>query len=65
MDEWLTPKGRQIWHHGIEPDFKVPLPASAPIVLPENLPGMTKEQLEHTKDVQLLKAIEVLEKQLH
>ena len=27
--EWLTPKGREIWHHGITPDVDVALPATS------------------------------------
>lgn len=64
VDEWLTPKGRQIWHHGIKPDIEVALPPSAPILLPENESNLTKAKLEHSKDAQLLKAIEVLKGEL-
>jgi carboxyl-terminal processing protease len=32
--EWLTPKGRQIWHKGITPDIEVSLPQEASIVRP-------------------------------
>jgi carboxyl-terminal processing protease len=62
--EWLTPNGRQIWHHGIEPDVKVTLPANATILLPELEKGMDAEALAKSKDTQLLKALEVLKKEL-
>src|SRR5262249_43450186 len=35
VDQWLTPDGRQIWHHGIRPDVEVALPPDANIVLPD------------------------------
>ncbi len=60
--EWLTPDGRQIWHHGIEPNVEVAMPRDAAILLPEMEDKLTPEELHKTKDVQLLKAIEVLQK---
>ncbi len=57
-DEWLTPKGRLIWHHGIAPDVAISLPANATVVTPEAQKTMTPEQLNATGDVQLLKALE-------
>ena len=59
--EWLTPKGRTIWHKGITPDVTVPLPAGAPSLLPEAEQGMTLAQLRASKDLQLLRALELLE----
>ena len=58
--EWLTPKGRQIWHQGISPDQKVNLPADTAPLIPEEEKGMTPAQLSASKDTQLLQAIQVL-----
>jgi carboxyl-terminal processing protease len=58
--EWLTPNGRQIWHHGIAPDISVPQSRDALILTPEAEGGLTVEALAHSDDKQLLKAIEVL-----
>ncbi len=64
VDQWLTPKGRQIWHKGIEPDIEVPLPQGAYRLLPESERKLTADELAKSKDAQLLKAIEVLKKEL-
>ena len=62
--EWLTPKGRQIWHKGISPDVEVPLPEGASILLPEMEGDLDAAALKRTEDVQLLKALEVLKTQV-
>jgi carboxyl-terminal processing protease len=64
VDQWLTPKGRQIWHKGITPDIEVPLPQGAYSLLPESERNLTAEALAKSTDAQLLKAIEVLKKEL-
>jgi carboxyl-terminal processing protease len=64
ISEWLTPKGRQIWHKGISPDIEVALPPDASIVLPEADAKLTADELAKSKDTQLLKAIEVMKKEL-
>lgn len=56
--EWLTPNGRQIWHHGITPDVPVELPAGAFPLIPEA--GLTLEQVQASQDTQLLRAIQEL-----
>jgi carboxyl-terminal processing protease len=58
--EWLTPKGRQIWHHGITPDIPVPQPRDSLLLSPESEGGLTTQALAASQDKQLLKAIEVL-----
>jgi carboxyl-terminal processing protease len=65
ISEWLTPNGRQIWHKGITPDIEVSLPQDASIVMPESDTKLTADGLAHSKDTQLLKAIEVTKKVLH
>jgi carboxyl-terminal processing protease len=60
--EWLTPKGRTIWHKGISPDIKVSLPTGASALLPEAERDLTSEELRASKDRQLLRAIEVMQK---
>ncbi|HEY7327551.1 MAG TPA: S41 family peptidase [Gemmataceae bacterium] len=62
--EWLTPKGRQIWHKGITPDIEVSLPPDASIVMPESDTKLTADKLARSDDTQLLKAIEVMKKEL-
>jgi len=64
VEEWFTPKGRQIWHKGIAPDIEVPLPDGATMLLPGAETGLTAEGLAKSKDEQLLKALEVVQKQI-
>ena len=58
--EWLTPKGRAIWHKGITPDVVVSLPAEAGPLVPEAEQGMTAAELRTSKDTQLLRALDIL-----
>jgi carboxyl-terminal processing protease len=62
--KWLTPKGREIWHHGIEPDVEVELPRGAEVLLPEVDTGLDAAALARSSDKQLLKALEVLQERL-
>jgi carboxyl-terminal processing protease len=64
VKEWLTPKGRQIWHKGIEPDVTVALPADTPILLPHHEGELSASELRKSEDQQLLRALEVMGKQL-
>jgi len=61
VNEWLTPAGRSIWHKGVGPDVSVPLPAAAELVTPAALKGMSPGALEAGGDLQMKKALEVLE----
>ena len=56
--EWLTPNGRQIWHHGIVPEVSVALPAGAIPLTPEDEAQMTSAQLQTSQDAQLLRALD-------
>jgi carboxyl-terminal processing protease len=61
---WLTPKGRVIWHKGIKPDIEVKLPADISPSIPETERNITENDLKNLKDVQLKKALEVLQGQI-
>jgi len=63
VEEWLTPKGHTIWHKGIKPDKVVKLAQDATPVLPLDLRHMNAKQFKDRKDTQLLKAIELLQKE--
>ncbi len=58
--QWLTPNGRLIRKHGIEPDMLVDLPIGADLVAPIELRDMTQAELLKSEDTQLLKALELL-----
>ncbi len=64
VNQWLTPKEREIWHKGITPDIKVELPQGTFMLLPESGTKRSAETIANSKDTQLLKAIEVLRKEL-
>jgi carboxyl-terminal processing protease len=57
--EWLTPKGRQIWHNGITPDVVVERPSDVQPLLPDAVRALTPAQVSTIKDPQLAKAIEL------
>jgi carboxyl-terminal processing protease len=59
-EEWLTPAGRVIWHHGISPDVTSALAKDAIPLLPEGESGMTAAQLQTSSDAQLLRAVDLL-----
>ncbi len=59
-EEWLTPKGQPIWHHGIAPDVTVALPAGVLPDVPDDLARLGASGVRQTKDAQLAKAIELL-----
>jgi carboxyl-terminal processing protease len=59
--EWLTPKGRVIWHQGLEPDVTVALASDAEPLLPLTERDLTAEQLQGSSDAQLLRALDLLQ----
>ena len=60
IEEWLTPDGHVIWHHGITPDVVVPLPPEVTPLLPVTENELTAEKLKESGDVQLLRAMDLL-----
>lgn len=62
--EWLTPKGRVIWHQGIEPGQTVALPTGVLPLTPEGERQMSSAELQSSQDAQLLKALQLLSQSL-
>lgn len=60
-EEWLTPAGHVIWHQGISPDLLVPLPPEVITLIPATEKGLTAEELRRNQDVQLLRALDLLD----
>jgi len=60
IEEWLTPDGNVIWHHGITPDIDVSLPPEATPLSPVTERELTAEKLRESGDVQLLRALDLL-----
>jgi len=63
-EEWLTPAGHVIWHQGISPDLVVPLPPEVITLIPATEKGLTAEELRQSQDVQLLRALDLLDHQI-
>ncbi len=60
IQEWLTPDGRTIWHRGIQPNVVVSLPPDEDPLFPRKGRHMTLEQIQDSKDTQLLRALDVI-----
>lgn len=58
--QWLTPNGRLIRKQGVDPDTVVELPVGADFMTPTGLEEVTAAELAEIEDVQLLKALELL-----
>jgi carboxyl-terminal processing protease len=59
--EWLTPKGRVIWHAGIAPDVVVDRADTIKPVVPDDLRSMSAAQVTQMTDPQLMKALALVE----
>jgi len=55
--EWLTPSGRQIWHHGISPDVVVERASDIAPLDPRDVSKMTPAQVSALTDLQLARAL--------
>jgi carboxyl-terminal processing protease len=60
VGEWLTPGGRSFWHHGIQPDAEVALPANTAALIPAHETNLTSAGLQTCGDEQLLRALSLL-----
>ena len=58
--EWLTPKGREIWHHGIAPDDPVAMPNGALPLSPDDVAKLSAAQAKAVADPQLAKALDLV-----
>lgn len=57
--EWLTPKGRRIWHEGIVPDVTVDRAADIAPLGPDDIRSMTTTQIATLSDPQLARALTI------
>ena len=58
--EWLTPDGREIWHHGITPDVTVERASDVAPLDPGEVSKMTSAQVAKLTDPQLARALTVV-----
>ena len=58
--EWLTPDGREIWHHGITPDVTVERPTDVQPLEPDQVSKLTPAQVATLTDPQLARGLSVV-----
>jgi carboxyl-terminal processing protease len=58
--EWLTPKGREIWHQGISPDVVVERPSDVAPQTPDEVAKLTPAQAASLTDPQLARALKLV-----
>jgi len=59
--QWLTANGRLIRKQGIEPDVTVEVPIGTELIYPSMIKNLTVADLLTSKDLQVLKALELLD----
>jgi carboxyl-terminal processing protease len=64
IQRWLTPDGELIFGRGIVPTVEIELAADEQPLEPDEVRGMTPEQVSQMTDMQLLRAIELLRDRL-
>ena len=58
--EWLTPKDRQIWHHGITPDVIVERASDVAPIGPDDIRALTPAQFAGLKDPQVARGLQLV-----
>ena len=58
--QWLTPNGRQIWHHGIAPDVVVSLPSGQSAFGPDEIGRLSPAAVGSMADSQFLAALKLV-----
>jgi carboxyl-terminal processing protease len=57
---WLTPKGEQMWHKGVEPTIEVALQPGTDPLNPFDDPDISPDELDASGDTQVQRAVAVL-----
>jgi carboxyl-terminal processing protease len=58
--EWLTPKGRRIWHEGIQPDVVVERASDVVPLTPDQIRDLTPAAFDSIDDPQLARALSLV-----
>lgn len=61
VQRWRTPNDEDVFQAGLVPDIEVGLPVDGVPLIPGELDGMTRKQLNGSEDTQLRRAVRVLE----
>jgi carboxyl-terminal processing protease len=64
VKEWLTPNGESFWHKGITPQIQVDLATNVIPLVPAALEEMTPNELQSSRDDQLLAGLKWVEGQV-